>query len=140
MERYLVDFARQFGVPITFASHIPNTRPALALAEFARSKGRLDEFKTSAMRAYWKNGEDIENTAVLRRLARDAGLDPDQAQAALENPHFTALIDAVRTEAEQLGVTGIPTMIIGPIRVVGCQPYERIVEACVRAGAQKIVT
>ncbi len=72
------------------------------MAEFARDQGVLDSFRESAMLAYWRHGEDLENETVLRRAAADAGLNEDAAITASTNGRFLARIDAVREESKAM--------------------------------------
>ena len=137
MNEYMVSFALTFGVDISFTSHLPSTRRALAMAEFAREHGALDKFRELAMLAYWRDGEDLEDEDVLRTIAGNSGLGAEAALAASTDKQYLARIDTVRAESESIGVTGIPTMIIGTQRIVGCQPYAEIATACERAGARK---
>lgn len=139
MQGYLADFAARFGVErLATPARMPNTRRALALAEHAREAGRLDAFREAAMAAYWEAGEDLELDAVLRQTAATAGLEPETALAAADDPRYLARIDAVRAEAAARGVRGIPTFFFGDQPpVVGCQPYEPLALAAERAGAER---
>jgi len=127
MAEYLARFAASFGVR-GLAAHdrIPNTRRALAIAEFARDQGRLHPFRRAAMEAYWRGGRDVEEDGVLADCAREAGLDPAAALAAVGDPAYRARVDAMGAEARRAGVTGIPTFVMGRHRIVGCQPYEAL--------------
>ena len=115
----------------------PNTRRALAIAELARDQGKLEPWRQVAMDAHWTRGINLEADADLRALALEAGLDPDAAIAAADDPKYLSRIDRRRAEAEDLGVTGIPTFVIGNRGVVGCQPYEVLAEFVESAGARK---
>ena len=134
MHEHLRRFAESFGITdMRLRDRSPNTRRALAMAEYAREQGALDEFRRLAMDAHWRRGMDLESDADLRTIAVEAGLDPDAALAASRDPKQLAKIDERREEAEARGVTGIPTFVIGNQGVVGCQPYEvlaEFVEAC----------
>lgn len=138
MHAQLLAFAKGFGIDdLKVRDRSPNTRRALAIAEFARDAGRLEPFRQAAMDAHWRRGMDLESDADLRALAAEAGLDPDAALAAGREPLFLRRIDERRAKAEAFGITGIPTFVIGNQGVVGCQPYEvlaRFAEAC---GARK---
>jgi len=130
--------ARSFGVTgIRIPERLNNTRRALVLAEWARSQGKLLEFRDAAMEAYWRRGEDLEDTEVLARLAEQAGLPAEQARAAMDAPEYQARVDTLSAEGRAAGVSGIPTVFIGNVRVVGCQPYEAFAEAARRAGARR---
>ncbi len=134
MKEYLQQFAQRFGMDIAFTEHMPNTRKALAMAEYAREKNNLEPFRTGAMKAYWKKGEDLENEALLKAIARGANLDPDKALQASEDSRYLQRIDTIRAEANEKGVTGIPTILLGTEKVVGCQTYETVVSAGKKAG------
>jgi 2-hydroxychromene-2-carboxylate isomerase len=149
MRKHMLGFAASFGVTLQQPDHIPNTRRALAMAEFARGQGQLDAFRDIAMEAHWNRGLDLENDADLRTIADEAGLDADAALAAADSAEMQARVDALGDEARRWGVTGIPTYFIlpdgwapgmqpsadgaRPVRIVGCQPYETVLAGCMRA-------
>ena len=138
MGEYMKKFAASFGVPdFRPRDRIPNTRRALALAEVAREEGRLDPYRRRAMDAHWKDGMDLENDDDLKTIARDAGLSGDAVERSASDPRFLARVDAIREEAGQLGVQGIPTFVIGNLGLSGCQPYEVLAEFASRAGARR---
>ena len=74
--------------------------------------------------------------AALARLAA-AGLDAGPALAAIDEPVYLARVDAMGDEARRAGVTGIPTMLVGRRRVVGCQRYEVFAAAVEAEGAAR---
>jgi predicted DsbA family dithiol-disulfide isomerase len=136
-EEQMRQFAASFGIyDMKRAAKIPNTRRALGMAEFAREHGKLDKFRLMTMEAYWKEGKDIEDSEILRDLASNSGLDPDKAVLAADDAVYLGRVDALRLEATQNQVSGIPTFIFDTERVVGCQKYEVIAAAAKRAGAK----
>jgi len=137
MRPYLLEFARAQGiVGMVVPAHKPNTRRALALAEWARDQGRLHEIRTGLMDAYWRSGLDIEDDGVLAGVARAAGLDGEAALPGSLAPRILARVAAMGREAAAAGVTGIPTFDVGAERVVGAQPYEVLAGAVVRQGGK----
>lgn len=121
--------AQEFGLPLHEAhDHIPNTHAALAVSEWARAQSEeaLEAFRDATMDAWWARGEDIEDEAVLARLAVQAGLDPTEAIAASRDPLWHQRIDEIRQEAHARRVSGIPTFFFGDLKVVGCQPYQTL--------------
>ena len=134
---YLQRFAEGFGVPIGWPARVPNTRRALALTEFARERGKLEEVRDATMAAHWLEGKNIEAGDDLRAIAVAAGLDADAALAAADDPAYLARVDAARERAHELGVTGIPTFLIGDRRAVGCQPYEQLRRLAEQAGISR---
>lgn len=138
MADHLRRFAAYFGIEgMRIPERTPNTREALAIAEWARDQGRLHPFRRAAMDAHWREGLDLEDDAVLGDLARRAGLDPERAVAAASDPAYVARVDAMGAEAAGAGVTGIPTFFIGDRKVVGCQPYEVVAAEARAAGARR---
>lgn len=136
IREYMENFASGFGIyDMQTPERLPNTRRALAMAEFAREHGKLNIFRDLAMQAHWKDGKDLENDRDLSELATGAGLDPDAAIEAASSLEYLRRVDALREESYAMGITGIPTFIIGNQRVVGCQPYEVIADAARKAGA-----
>lgn len=137
MRAHLAGFAAEFGVEMGSPTHLPNTRRALAMAEFARDRGRLDPFRRAAMEAHWRGGKDLENPDHLSEIARASGLDPVEALAAGTDPAYQARVSALREEGESRWVTGIPTFFFDRIPVVGCQPYAILARAAEKAGARR---
>lgn len=132
-------FARLFGVRLPdLPPRIPNTRKALAVAEFARDAGRLDLFRHEVLRSYWEHGEDIEDAAVLREAARRAGLDPVRAEGSVYDSKYRRRIEGMSDEAARVGVTGIPTFVF-PVSapLVGCQSWPVLEAAAVASGARR---
>ncbi len=142
---YVHAFAARFGIPdLAAPARLPNTRRALAVAEHARDGGRLDAVRAAAFDAYWRGGHGLESDDELAGIALAAGLDAGAARAAAGDPGLGGRVDAQRRRALDAGVSGIPTFDFlpdgdgrRPLRVVGCQPYEVLVDAARRAGARR---
>jgi predicted DsbA family dithiol-disulfide isomerase len=131
-------FAAEFGIAdLRIPARSPNTRRALAVAEFARDEGKLERFRVLAMDAHWQRGLDLEKEEDLRRIAEESGLDPGKAASASTNPSYLQRVDLRRLEAASRGVTGIPTFVIADRGVVGCQPYEVLAEFVRSSGGER---
>jgi predicted DsbA family dithiol-disulfide isomerase len=108
------------------------------LVQALREIWRLAEvFRDAAMHAHWREGKKLEDEHALRNIALRADLEPEAALQAMGAARYLQRVDAIREEATQIGVTGIPTLVIGRYGVVGCQPYEVIAQAAERAGARR---
>jgi predicted DsbA family dithiol-disulfide isomerase len=137
MGSYIHKFAARFGIhDMVRTTRLPNTRRVLALTEYARDQGKLTEFRSHIMNAHWKEGKDIEDTAVLRSLAAASGLDPEKALLAADDPVYLKRVDDARHEFKKVGTGGIPTFIFGTEVIEGCAPYEDLAAAARRAGAR----
>jgi len=131
-------FGATFGVTgFEPPSWLHNSRMALAIAEHARDVGRLEPFRQAAMNAHWRQGKNIEDTNDLGAIAESAGLERAQAMAAATDPDLLLRVDERQADARRAGVSGIPTFVFGNERIVGCQPYEAVLAAALRAGAER---
>jgi predicted DsbA family dithiol-disulfide isomerase len=138
MREHMRQFAASFGIThMDFRDRSPNTRRVLAMAEFARDEGKLDAFRVLAMDAHWQGKKDLENDEDLKGIAKQSGLDPEKALAASRDPKYLGRIDERREEAQSIGVTGIPTFVMGNKGMVGCQPYEALAEFVEACGAKR---
>src|SRR3712207_611057 len=63
----------------------PNTRAAHMLVAHASGQGRGGAVVDALFRAYFEEGKDIGDEAVLLEVAGEAGLDREAAQAALRD-------------------------------------------------------
>src|SRR3954468_23984311 len=131
-------FASRFGVTsFNPPNDLHNTRRALAIAELARDRGRLEPFRAAAFEAHWRQGKNLEDDADLAAIAIGAGLPGDEALRAADDPAILARVDQKQDQARRSGVTGIPTFIIAGEEVVACRPYEVLAAAAERAGVRR---
>ncbi len=137
MRAHAEQFGQSFGVSLKVPARMSNTRRVLAVAEWAKERGRFQAFHDAAMEAYWQRGEDLESPEVLARLAKQAGLPGEGARSAMDAPEYQARVEALGDEGRREGVQGIPTFFIADARVVGCQPYEVLAQAVQLAGATR---
>ncbi|MCP4603260.1 MAG: hypothetical protein GY847_22555 [Proteobacteria bacterium] len=134
---HMKSFAKRFGVPIGETSKIPNTRKALAMTEYAREQGKLEQLRDTIMEAHFLEDRDIESNEVLGRCAEKVGLDVEESLRAAGSPDYLDRIDRARDEAGKMMITSIPTLFVGDSKIVGCQPYENLAAAADRAGIEK---
>ncbi len=138
VKEQLRTFAARFGVTgIVHPDRLPSSRRVLAMAEFAREQGKLEEFRRAGMDAHWRHGNGLESDEELSVVATGVGLDAAAALAAADDARTVALVDARIVEAHAAGITGVPTFRIGDEVVVGCQPFEALSAAALRAGAKR---
>lgn len=90
----------------------PRTRKAHEAALFADEQGRGAEFREAVYRAYWERAADIGRLDVLVGLGEEAGLDPFALKVALDIDREDDAVDEARRDAEQLGITGTPVLVL----------------------------
>lgn len=124
---------RQRGAALgfTFAmdkrARIYNTFDAHRLLHWAHLEGADKQLalKQALLKAYFTDGEDPSNHAVLVRAAQTAALDRTRAQAILVSDEFA---DAVRAQEQfylRQGIHSVPAVVInGRHLISGGQPPE----------------
>ena len=84
------------------------------------------DFDSSIFEALWQEGEDIGDEEVLVELAEDAGVDGDEIRSALRDDSLRADVRDRFTEAQQHGVTGVPTFAYDGYAARGAVPPEHL--------------
>jgi len=100
---------------------LTNSRAALAATEFARESGRDEALEERIYRAYFSEGLNIGDPAVVVKLATEAGLDSSAVADAIKSPKYELRLKNNALAANQRGVNGVPTFFIGEYPLVGAQ-------------------
>jgi predicted DsbA family dithiol-disulfide isomerase len=133
----LKQMAEAAGMEMVFAEHIPSSRRALEASEYARQRGRHEEFHKVVFRKFFGEGQDISKWEVLRAAAEEVGLEPDEMRRETETGKYRAVVEAQAAEAYELGISGVPTYILNDrYAIVGAQPYEAFKEAMAQLAAE----
>jgi predicted DsbA family dithiol-disulfide isomerase len=124
-EERLLQIADSYGMKFVSTKRIYNTRRAHEATEYARERGKGNEFHKVIFRKVYAGGEDPSQWEMLRSAAEEVGLNADEMQREVESEKYLANVaDQVRW-AYQIGVTGVPTYVINNrYAIVGAQPYE----------------
>lgn len=115
------------GLDIDFSriSRTPNTLDTHRLLRWAGIEGRQPQVANQLFHRYFKLGQDISDPAVLIEVAETAGLDAPAIAQLLTGDADLAAVQAEDTKAREMGVTGVPTFLIGGKYVVtGAQETE----------------
>lgn len=106
-------------------SRIYNTFDAHRLLHWAETEGRQRELKHALLRAYFSEGKDVSDRDTLVAVAASAGLDAGRARAILDSGEFAEEVRASERFFQQLGISGVPAIIIERRHLVsGGQPPE----------------
>lgn len=107
--------ADRLGIPFGNMCESPGkgVDNCLAIAKLAESQGKALPFARSALRGVWAEARDLSEYVDLRRVVERAGLDWNQAKAALQDPAgaATAVINA--DEMDLISLWGVPSMRAG---------------------------
>lgn len=101
----------------------PNTLNAHRLVHWAGLEGRQTPMVSRIMRAYWSEGRDIGDTAVLAALAGEVGLDATAMARLLATDADMADIQTRERHSRERGVNAVPTFVVaGQYVLQGAQP------------------
>lgn len=114
------------------------SRRAHETAAFARSRGRFRDVNLAIYRAFFEDGRDIGDLAVLADIVQRAGLDKDDWRRAMDTGAFAEAVRNDLSLAASLGISSVPTVLVGERLedaepVVGAVPYEWLEGAIRRA-------
>jgi predicted DsbA family dithiol-disulfide isomerase len=121
--------ARGESVGFTFSMgarrRIYNTFDAHRLLHWAEGEGRQHELKQALFKAYFTDGQDPSDTALLVRVAGEVGLDTTRAQQVLDSGEFADDVRQQERFYQQQGIHAVPAVIIDDRHLIqGGQPAE----------------
>lgn len=97
----------------------------LAFEEYAKVKGKGNEYNDCILRAFFQEEQDIGNIDVLTKLAGEIGLDEKEYRTALENRTYREEHQkALQHAYNEADITAVPTFIIGDTVVAGIRSKE----------------
>lgn len=112
----------------------PNTVKAHRLMHWAGEQGMQDAMAEALFRAYFIEGANLTDNAVLAGYAAQAGLDREAAANYLAGPANAELIRNADIEARQAGIEGVPFFIFNrTIGLSGAQDPEVLLQAMQQA-------
>ncbi len=125
MYTHLRQRGESLGITFGELKRLSNSRLAMEASEFARDRGKFDQFHEAAFHVYFTETQDIGRVDVIMNLATQAGLSKQDLQDALDQRKYASRLDEVTHEAHQFGITGAPTFIVNDTyKIVGAQPIE----------------
>jgi 2-hydroxychromene-2-carboxylate isomerase len=111
MWRDLAHWAEKYGVPFQFTTRFPVS--AIAAERLVIAAGdKAGAAALAAFRALWVDDLDINSEPVLRQIAAGAGLDADQALAAIQSQAVKDQLRANTDEAIARGAFGAPAIFV----------------------------
>ncbi|ELK51116.1 MULTISPECIES: DsbA family oxidoreductase [Haloferax] len=121
-ERYDVEMTLDLGTDV-------DSLPAQIVSYYL--KGHADyetwlAFDESVFEALWQDGKDIGDEAVLVELAESVGIDGEEVASALDDETLRAEVRERFSEAQQHGVTGVPTFAYEGYAARGAVPPEQL--------------
>ena len=107
--------AASYGLPpITWFRSLPtNWLTVMRAARVAKRAGTVVEFSQAAFRAVHAEGRELWNADEVAQLAPIIGLEPGELLEAANRQDLKDELRTVTEQAHEMGVSGVPTVVIG---------------------------
>jgi len=106
-------------------TRIYNTFDAHRLLHWAQLEGKQLELKQALLAAYFGEGADVSDHAVLAKVAGSVGLDPVRAREVLASDEYAADVRSREEFYRNQGINAVPAIIINDQHLIeGGQPVE----------------
>ena len=113
----------------------PNTLASHVLINLAGGTGAQSDVVEALFRAYFVEGGDVGDPAVLAAIGAKVGLDPTVVEQAVADEEQRAVVKAEARAFAQSGISGVPTVLLNRFSLFsGAQPPE-LIEATLRQAA-----
>lgn len=124
-ERYDVEMTLDFSLDV-------DSWNAQQAGLFVREeRDAFDRFDDAVFDALWQEEQDIGDPDVLASIAESVDIDGEAVRAAIESETWEDRLRERFAEAQQAGITGIPTFVYGEYVARGAVPpshLQRLVE------------
>ncbi|MCG7406141.1 DsbA family oxidoreductase [Paenibacillus sp. ACRRX] len=128
-DSYILPTAKKLGIEMRLPrlSPHPYTHLAFEGCQFAKERGKGNEFHHRVFTAFFQEEQNIEDVEVLTNLAGDVGLPMEEFKEALESRQYSEAHQAALQHAyEEARINAVPTFVIGNEVVKGMASKERL--------------
>jgi predicted DsbA family dithiol-disulfide isomerase len=128
-EEYDVEMAQEIAIEV---DSLPAQQASWYMSETYPEQWAA--FDTAIYEALWVEGRDIGDADVLAGLADDTGLPAEEIRDALDDDGLRAELEVRFADAQQRGITGVPTFVHDGYAARGAVPpaqLRRLVERSV---------
>ncbi|MES0861578.1 DsbA family oxidoreductase [Ruegeria sp. SCPT10] len=137
----LTALGSELGFTFSFndESRIVNTFAAHQLLDWAETQGRQHPLKLALFEVYFTQQKDVSDTAVLIEAVSAAGLNLDDALAALESGAHAASVREKQQFWTSRGISSVPSMVFGGKYLLtgaqGTETYAQVLQRCLAEAA-----
>jgi predicted DsbA family dithiol-disulfide isomerase len=129
-------FGDELGIPFAFdrIERTPNTADSHRLIRWASSVDRQDAVVEGLFNAYFVEGRDLGDRAVLCDVAGQAGMDSELVEELLASDADRDLVLKEIAIAQEMGVSGVPAFVIdNRFLLIGAQDKAVLLRAIDKA-------
>ena len=134
MLQQLQQTAAQLQLPFGHRVNTYNSRLAQELEKWTESVGKADQFRHAVFHAYFASGQNIARSEILVDIVESIGLSGVEARQVLETRRFRNAVDRDWARSKKMGVTAVPTFVLGSDIVVGAQPKAVLEQLLIKHG------
>lgn len=119
--------AEQMGIDIILPSVSPQPYTHLAFEgyQYAKEKGKANEYNDRMMRAFFQEEQDIGDVTTLTKLAVEIGLDEKEYREVLDTRKYKEVHqNALKHAYGEAKITSVPTFVIGNTKLPGVHSKE----------------
>jgi predicted DsbA family dithiol-disulfide isomerase len=123
----IAELGRAEGIRFAFdrIRRIPPSLDAHRLVRMAERQGLADQAVQAVFEAYFRDGLDIGDQAVLAAVAGAIGMDQFATRRALAGAQDAEAVHADNLRAHRLGINGVPCFVVqGRNAIAGAQEPE----------------
>ena len=135
----LIEAGRELEIPYNFdaITRTPNTLDAHRLIRWSHTVNKQNEMVERLFMAYWSQGLDVGDRAVLAACAGEVGINAQQIAELLESEQDVEDTKKEIAHAGNIGVTGVPTFILAQSYALsGAQPAAVLADAIGRVAME----
>lgn len=126
MTYHVEAMGKEAGLNYDFSKPVPvSTYKAHLLIQLAKQKGLGEASEERLFKAYFMEGKNVADTAVLKDLGKEIGLSSDDLAELFTDSSLQSKLEADLYEAKTIGVSGVPFFLINDqYAISGAQPVE----------------
>lgn len=134
----VVEMAKEQGLVFDFEkAKVANTKNAHRLIHFAKQQGKGGEMKERLLKAYFSDGENVDDLNTLIKLGAEIGLKESEIKSMLASNQFDDAVDQDIYESRLIGVRGVPFFVLDrKFGISGAQPDEVFEETIEKAWSE----
>ena len=128
----VLEYGKDVEIKINTRS-LYNSKNSLKVNEYAKLEGKLEVFHKAIFKAYLEEDKNIGNIDMLLDIAEEVGLNRAKTNVFIESEEAENLVMESKKEALRLGITSVPSFIIGQNLIRGAYPYDTMKEMFTKA-------
>ena len=117
---------RKYGLQMTFNEKSKHSRMALEGAKYAEDHGYGDAYHNAVFAAQFQEQKNINDLTTLTEIAGQIGLDQEEFKQAIVSKRYEREVLEDISEAQRLGIQGVPYYIVDGRTAYGAQSYEAL--------------